>query len=1105
MARTSVWEREAVERGIRGLLDRLRQGAGGALFIVGDAGLGKTTMLEFARTQAVPDVPVGDGNGNAMESSVPFGLLTDALWSLAGQDVVRMASRRNWAGDTRAALFYEVLRWLRHPGRGPLLFALDDVHWADADSLAMLSFLCRRIGSSPVGLIATLRPWPPAAQHVVAALAQDGYATVRRLAPLSAAAARALLASRLGHFLDDRMAEHAWRIAAGNPLLLEQFAAAFACGEVVSALAGGSSAAVSEGLLLTRFAGLPASGMRYVRAACVLGTRFRPSVAMTMAELSDAELAEAVDSLYRSGLLIDGPPGWSQFVHPLFAQALYADLTLPMRSLMHRRAFDTLARQGRDSEAAEHAMRADLSGHAEAIRVLHRTGTAALRAGGLATAARHLEAAVRLAGDGAEAQLLLALGEVLLAAGRPAKAIPVYQRALASGNLALKQRVDALRMLARAHFADGDHHIARTYAQRAVELAETDLPAAAVDVLLDGAVAARVTVGPMRSLRLVRRAHDLSRSLSSRTRHRVDIMHHWFALLCGEEESPDRLHSHSSPLGTDPAADLVEEDWASGLIDAYCNITMLTERFPDTRKVLLPSLAAAENAGAVEAVGALSLRAAVLLHRTGPLDQALMHACRAVEVAELVPVVASFADMTHALILLHMGRVEESIRWCAKAEATAADRGERLVQLWAWHLRAQHSFHRGHMAEARKLYERIEELSHDMGIGEPCAGLWARHAIAAYLAGQRTTAATRLITWLEDYGQRSSCRWPRIAAATGRAWLAERDGDLACATEWFRAALKLHETVELPMEQAETLVAFGAFLRRHGQRAEARAPLAEALRIAEHQHAGLIAGQAREELAIAGGRRRRVSPGSSQLTAQEERVARLAAEAQTNKQIAGALSLSVKTVEYHLQQIYLKLGMHSRRELMAHYHTAGTRRDPERPPINREAGLSADQGLRFLRGRLARLERHQNPSCLSGQGQHLIGHGHTRCADVAPARCPDRHRGERNRRLFAHTKGLRHHDGDFAAAGTGVRLQHHGQQRAQCGCRQADVAAGEGNRPLRSLVGELSAVLLVRHDRPGPGRRIGDGNAASGEDKIVGAQIAGHTKLAFCRHVMLLS
>jgi predicted ATPase len=161
-----------------------------------------------------------------METSLPFGLMAQALEGmgrrgLLGEDQPGPAS----AGD-RAARFYRVLRFLLGQGRGALLLVLDDLHWADADSLVLVSFLCRRLGPAPAGLIATLRPWPAEAQEVVEGLAGDGCGVLWRLAPLSEHAAGTLLQARLGREVQGPMRRRAFELCAGNPLLLQQLAVA---------------------------------------------------------------------------------------------------------------------------------------------------------------------------------------------------------------------------------------------------------------------------------------------------------------------------------------------------------------------------------------------------------------------------------------------------------------------------------------------------------------------------------------------------------------------------------------------------------------------------------------------------------------------------------------------------------------------------------------------------------------------------------------------------------------------------------------------------------------------------------------------------------------
>ena len=187
--------------------------------------------------------------------------------------------------------------------------------------------------------------------------------------------------------------------------------------------------------------------------------------------------------------------------------------------------------------------------------------------------------------------------------------------------------------------------------------------------------------------------------------------------------------------------------------------------------------------------------------------------------------------------------------------------------------------------------------------------------MASHLGCGRTDDARRVIAWLKRCLGQLPCRWPRIAVHAGCARLAEQEGERELARDHFESALHLHEGLALPLEHVETLLDYGAFLRRGGEPIQARHVLAEALRRAEGLGAVWLAGLATEELKVAGGRRRRRR--LDELTPQEERVAQAAAAGRQNAELAQQLSVSVNTIETHLRHIYAKLGIRSRSELAA--------------------------------------------------------------------------------------------------------------------------------------------------------------------------------------------
>lgn len=230
-------ERDAVLAAAAGLVERVRTGTGGgSLFIVGEAGLGKTVLLEHARRLAGDGFAVGLGQGDPMEASLPFALVAQALAGLGGEED-RGGLAAPVTDERRTARFYEILRWLERVRR-PTLVLLDDLHCADPDSLALVSFLSRRFAEGPVALIGTLRPWPMSAADLASMLAHAGHAAIQRLLPLGPDAARGLLAERVEQPVSPEILEQIAELCAGNPLLLEQAALALDRGDdVVTAAA----------------------------------------------------------------------------------------------------------------------------------------------------------------------------------------------------------------------------------------------------------------------------------------------------------------------------------------------------------------------------------------------------------------------------------------------------------------------------------------------------------------------------------------------------------------------------------------------------------------------------------------------------------------------------------------------------------------------------------------------------------------------------------------------------------------------------------------------------------------------------------------------------
>ncbi|MFN2465874.1 MAG: AAA family ATPase [Candidatus Dormibacteria bacterium] len=910
-------ERDGVAETARRLLARAAGGHGGALFLLAEGGLGKTTGLETTRNMVAPGWVVASAKADAMESSLPFGLLRQALRQVPG-------SLLEWGvdlspsseTDTRASQFFRVEQWLERTAVQPLLLVLDDLHWSDPDSLSLLAFLCRRLRNLPVAIVGALRPWPPEAREVVEGLALDGHVSIERLAALTAAGASTLLESRVGHTLGNSLTERAWRLCSGNPLLLEQVARGIARGDEVPE--PGARPSDVNNILLARFAGVPAAALRLAQAASVFGARFRPALAGQMAHLPDREADLALQALLAAGLVVGATPGWASFVHPLFCQALYDDMQPPLRERLHAQAFALLReRRVEASEMAEHALRGNLVGDPAAVQALEDAGRAALSTGAIATAASQFGSALGLAGEGASVALMSSYADALLACGRAGAAIPVIERALRQPDLASPARCNLLLRLGRGRFLTGDYRNAQLTFTEAITIAQSDSPARAAGLLLEQAAYWQLAGGPSHGHQAVSIARELAAQTSDTLlQARAEAEWETLRFYSGDAGRLEVIHEFSARAESDTSlhpSDL-HWSWQDNMLYNAANVAKLAEDFDEAQRLFAILLERASRLDQPLMVTAVHLGQANVFLRRGRVTEAMDSLARAEARIDLCPVLAPFLALSYAEVLQTAGRSGESKAWLDLLREMPAARHVWAARLWRRHLPAQELLRAGAYAKASDLYRELEEVSARIGIVEPCVLHWTRDGIQAHLAAGRREDGLRVLESTATLAAGLPCRWPRIAVAAGRAFLADLDGDRGLAEKQYQLALGLHEQVELPLERGRTLLDYGAFLRRAGQSSRARALLAEAVSLAEGHGAGWLAASAAEELRVAGGRRRKNA--GSELTEQEKRVAQLAALGGTNADIARQLSVSPKTVDTHLQHIYAKLGIASRRELM---------------------------------------------------------------------------------------------------------------------------------------------------------------------------------------------
>ncbi len=922
-------EREGVLAAARDGLEAARAGRGSALVVMGEAGLGKSSVLArlVARAQGFA---IGSAVGMASDARLPFGLMGLALAGLGG-DAAFTAEINAGAGEARAARFYRTLRWLTEAaGHSPVLVVLDDLHWADPDTLDLVAFLCRRMGDLPVFIVGACRRWPAAAAQMAADLDRSGNASLCQLAPLSADAGRALLEHHLGESLDRARAGEIWEACGGNPLLLGVAAASLGEGDELPGLV--RTPGLAGKLLLARFAGVGEAGLVYARAAAVLGTEFRTALAGQLAGLDDRAATSALADLCDAGLVVDAPGTGrarrARFVHPLFAQALVDDLPGPVCSQMHRAAFRILVDAGIDAvAAARHAVAADMAGDPEAIDLLERLGRAALRQGATATAAQHLDSAVALADTGATVGLRLARAQALVVTGRVAEAETACRDVVSGGHATGIALADALRHLAwTAHLQgsldEGMAHLDEAVAA-CVSVTAAPQGTGATDgvvdsllqILLDCAHTAYLLVGPARALPVVEAAAAIEADAGRPPGPDTSGYLRFLDLLLGMP--PGELGGPPPPRGRADAM-ILESLGGWGPLFGRLNCAKLTEQFDEAAAVFAEANQAAEQMGSPVGIVSFAVAHADTLARRGDLRGAVAQLDRADQWSEFTPVVTPWTTAVRAAVLVELGRDADAAACCDGLDALHEHFGGHLplIWLWQWTARCRLLLNAGRTGPASDLADRIAWAARAHGLVEPCTVPWASVAIDAHVAAGRTDRLDATVEHLSRVTADLPCAWPRAMVARGRAARAEAAGDLTRALRLAAEAVEAVADAGMPLARAELLVASGALIRRAGRPAESRPPLAEALEAAEACGAARIGAVARRELAASGGRRRRRGGDPTELTGQERRVADLAASGMTNREIAAVLFVSAKTVDHHLGRVYQKLGIGSRRELM---------------------------------------------------------------------------------------------------------------------------------------------------------------------------------------------
>jgi DNA-binding CsgD family transcriptional regulator len=895
---------------LRARLDGARRGTSFALVLAGEAGIGKTALMR----QTIDDAQgfrILRGRGFESEMEIPYaGLLAlvrpllDLAEHLPPQQVAALNSALALGPPTPQDRFAVPVALLALLGaaaeESPLLVAVDDAHWLDPATREALLFAARRLEAEGVGVILTVRDRDGQPAIDVAGLERVD------VKGLSESGARSLLVGQVAPSVADVLA----RATGGNPLALLELPLVLTDEErkgltpITTPLPTGERV---EDLFSAQVAELPDRTRRALGVASALdgGALDQLFGALEQLGLTEEDLAPAESSgvvTVRGSRLL--------FRHPLIRSAAYHGQTLSERRAAHS-ALGQTASDGR--QRAWHLAQAATGQDQGVAMGLADAADDARRRGGMAEAAVTYARAAELSPFPATAAELQLDGAACAhQAGNVEQALALLDAAEA-GALSSSRLNDARRLRGLLTLRIGDIDAGLRILEAESERLAADDPARAAETLLVATPAYMYKGDNDEMFAFAQKARDIVGDSDPRVAELCEVVLTMARSALGTVTEENRHLFDSAVI--DPGA----RSQAAEIMLGSTHGLLFIERYDEVRRRVDAHVDEARGAGAaVRLIYPLALRAE-LNHRVGRWPAALAditESMRLVEETGYDLLLAGHPVAIDGIIRCDTGDLDEGRRRGEYVAAMGERTGANTILLWAYWLLGRVKLLEGDHAKAADFLLRVPRLRErtkwvepnivlaDGDIGEALIG-------AGDLDGARVEAER-----MQREGEALGRLFPQIAAARTFGLLAE---DLDAAEAHFARALELHAQVPLVHEQARTQLLLGSRRRKAGRADEARAPLQAALETFERLGAKPWEARARDELRLAGARQassvdRAANPAET-LTAQEWRVAQLVASGLTNREVAGSLFLSPKTIEHHLSAIYRKLGVRSRTQL----------------------------------------------------------------------------------------------------------------------------------------------------------------------------------------------
>ncbi len=909
--------RDNERRLLSGLVDSLAVG-GGAAIVLGEPGMGKTSLLRFVADYAARhNVSVHMLRGIESEAVLPFAAITNLLWPLQEHLATLPAIQREAlevclalsdgpSHGPLAACAGTLGILTAAADQRPLVILVDDLQWLDAESAQILLFVARRVVDERFAMVFTQRaePGTPPADTGLPILSLEGLSTEEC----------ARIATVLGVTLTPAALASLVESTGGNPLAiverLRPGAGVWASDWWPSLQSNGLHKSLERtwGRLFDQLPNQARTAMFVVAADHDTGGR-HTAVALDTLGLSLSSLEPAE----RLGLVActDGGIGLR---HPLLRSLVLTRTPLADRVSAYRALADAAdgysrswylaaASIGPDEEVADALVAsADEARQRNGLRASASTlrRAAELTANPKVRAERLLQAAhdAHLAGDSSSAvawceqalryrddpsfvvDVQRVAGGALTSLGEPRRALELMTGA------AVRARpydpVRAAEILAEATgpaIMQGEMHLVRELAQQVECIWEQSPDAAAI--------------ATSTALTMVAGAFAISGDIA-----RAAVYLGRAAELPPSSNMAAELHGaafHAQSLG-----------WAERYSEARNQLTILLD---DARRLGSPPILAFALAISAEIGWWSGQWATAYADATEALQWATENG---------QPGLLAYGLSMLARIEAARGERESCQTRIDRAQREVEPRGVGFVPIYGYSLGLA-ALGAGELSDASDSLQQAWDVASRQGIDNPNVFPIGGDLAEALARAGDFDRCTKILNWLDQRAETTGLAYPRAAACRTRGIVAINADE---AQRWFAESLHALAAVgPVTFEQARTLLCSGEAMRRDRRSVAARQPLQEALILFESLGARPWAARTRAELAASGVKEQRFRPlvagqtSVEQLSPQELQVARIAARGQNNVEIAAALFVSRKTVEAHLTRVYRKLGIRSRTEL----------------------------------------------------------------------------------------------------------------------------------------------------------------------------------------------